>query len=357
MMGGSVNCKKNITFNATEGNKMKRNSFLDIIKGICIMFVITTHYTWTKTQREDMLFYFWIGMAVPIFMIITGYVYTKSYRKNEITGLAQAYYPGNLVPRLLRFAVPFVMAYAVEILLKYIYEPKKFDFWRMVARAYKGGPGYGSYYIPVMFQFVFVFPLIYWIVKKKGFVGLLICGGVNVVYELMSNFEWFEKSTYRLLVFRFILVIAYGCYVAFYEEAKMKIGWAIASFILGVAYLCSLMYGEYKIEIFPYWKHVNMLACLYIIPIMGILIRKGRGRFFVLEILGKASFNIFLFQKIYYHSFAKRYVYHYVDGFYQRLAANIILCCIVGVIFYYIECPITTKLIRMIRRKKEKQTA
>ena len=340
----------------TEGVIMKRNNFLDILKGISVIFVITTHYTWSRAQRQDLLFFFWIGMAVPIFMIITGYVYTKSYQKNEMNTLGKAYSLANILSRLLRFVIPFGMIYVIEISLRYFLE-HRLNIRKIPLDMLLGGKYYGSYYIPMMFQFVFIFPISYFIIKKKGFKGVIICGIINTVYELMTNFEWFPKSTYRVLVFRFILVIAYGCYVAFYEKAKMKKSWAVVSLFIGTAYLIILTYKLFKVGFFPYWKHVNMLACLYIMPIMGVLIRKGRGKCAPLELIGKASFNIFLVQKLYYHFFAKDYIYTIVDGFYLRLIANIVICCIVGVIFYYIESPITTKLVKVCRKTFSKENA
>ena len=65
----------------------KRNHFVDVLKGICIIFVIFTHASWTDEQRVKLLFPFWIDMAVPFFMLVSGYVYTKSFQKNGIETL------------------------------------------------------------------------------------------------------------------------------------------------------------------------------------------------------------------------------------------------------------------------------
>ena len=330
---------------------MKRNSFLDVVKGICIFFVIMTHYTFSKHQRADMFFFLWVGMAVPIFMIITGYVYSKSYEKNKINSFTEAYSTINLIPRLLRFTVPYAMAYLAEIILKFTMERHKFHLSKIFLKFFCGGEGYGSYYIPVMFQFIFLFPVIYFIVKKKGFWGVIICGAINAAYEVMTGIYVIGKPAYLILVFRFILVIAFGCYVALNEEIQTKKLWAILSFIIGLIYLLSMRRIHYPRIVFPYWKHVNMIACLYIIPIMGILIRKCRFGFLPLEMIGKATFNIFLVQKIYYHYFAKKYFYVYTDSFYLRLMINIVVCCVVGIIFYYIESQITTRLVQWSRKK------
>ena len=70
---------------------MKRNSTFDIIKGICIFLVVMTHLPWTAEER--LLFYFplWVEMAVPLFMLVSGFLYAKSFRKKDIETLENAY--------------------------------------------------------------------------------------------------------------------------------------------------------------------------------------------------------------------------------------------------------------------------
>lgn len=63
-------------------NSANRLQHLDFYKGICILFIIITHYNWTDQQRLAYGFPFWIDMAVPIFMVITGYVSALSKKRN-----------------------------------------------------------------------------------------------------------------------------------------------------------------------------------------------------------------------------------------------------------------------------------
>ena len=62
---------------------MKRNQFIDVIKGICILLVILTHFDWIEAERLKCFFPYWMNPAVPIFMIISGYVFTESYKKRR----------------------------------------------------------------------------------------------------------------------------------------------------------------------------------------------------------------------------------------------------------------------------------
>ncbi|MCR5272872.1 MAG: acyltransferase family protein, partial [Lachnospiraceae bacterium] len=57
----------------------KRIEFLDYMKAICVMLVITTHVDWPMKQTP--IFDYFINMAVPIFMIISGYNFAMSSQR------------------------------------------------------------------------------------------------------------------------------------------------------------------------------------------------------------------------------------------------------------------------------------
>ena len=78
-------------------NQTERYHSIDFLKGICIVFIIVTHYAWEDSERLRYLFTFWIDMAVPIFMIMSGYVYTKSFLKKDIGTLEKAYNIRNIL--------------------------------------------------------------------------------------------------------------------------------------------------------------------------------------------------------------------------------------------------------------------
>ena len=68
-----------------------------------------------------------------------------------------------------------------------------------------------------------------------------------------------------------------------------------------------------------------------------------------LELFGKASFNIFLVQMIYY-LVASKFLYPRIENVIVILIINLLVCLSVGVIFYKIETPITQKVIKLIKR-------
>ena len=95
----------------------RRYHSIDFAKGICILFVISTHYTWQDTERLKYLFPFWIDMAIPVFMIISGFVYTKSYQKHQIVTIDKAYMIDSFLGKIIRYSVPFMIAFLIEELV------------------------------------------------------------------------------------------------------------------------------------------------------------------------------------------------------------------------------------------------
>lgn len=112
------------------------------------------------------------------------------------------------------------------------------------------------------------------------------------------------------------------------------------------AYLFS--YTDYVPKIITYWSTTFFAVCLLIVPTFGWVLRNIHWRFKPLELSDKASFNIFLIQLI-YHNFTDR-MYELIPNRGLQLTFNFINCVGVGLLFYYIEQPITRYLIKKIKK-------
>ena len=86
-----------------------------------------------------------------------------------------------------------------------------------------GGEGPGSYYTPVMVQFILVIPVIIKVIKKYRLGGLAVCFLVNLSLEFFKNVVNMGADIYRLLIFRYIFAIAYEVYL--YFDSGRKISW------------------------------------------------------------------------------------------------------------------------------------
>lgn len=149
-------------------DNVKRENNLDVIKGIMMIFIIVTHYGWDSEVRLKLLFPFWIDMAVPSLMIISGYVYAKSYMRNNITEMEKAYKLTFILKKINRYTIPFLITIIIQMILSrktsFMFVPESKSL--ILKWILSGGTGPGSYYYPCMIQLIFYFPLIYFGIKK-----------------------------------------------------------------------------------------------------------------------------------------------------------------------------------------------
>ncbi len=339
----SIRIKDQMSELQKKASKANRNHFIDILKGICIIFVIVTHFSWTADEKLKYYFPFWINMAVPLFMIISGYVYAFSYKKHNIKCTSDAYELKGILSKMVRYTVPFAIAFAIEIgYMVYAHKmPADEDLiLRLIKDFMVGGYGPGSYYFPLMIQFIFIYPIIYFIVTKYEFKGVLLIGLLNALFELMQCAYCLNYTCYRLLIFRYILLIAVGCCTAQGKVKQHKLVLLI-SFVIGLIFIYNYNYLEYEPKIVTHWTKTSFVACLYIIPLAVLMLSYlGNVRFAPLEYIGKASYNIFLTQMVWYH-FGFRWLEKVISDRLTVLAVDIAICVVVGIIFYYLEKPIT----------------
>ena len=87
-----------------------RSNMLDSIKGLMILFIIITHFRFNyPSDYQKLGFYFYIDMAVPVFIIITAYLYSSQFTKRNILLLKDCYSLELILHKVLRFIVPFAI--------------------------------------------------------------------------------------------------------------------------------------------------------------------------------------------------------------------------------------------------------
>ena len=329
---------------------LNRNHFIDVLKGICIIFVVFTHASWTPEQNLKLLFPFWIDMAVPFFMLVTGYVYTKSFQKNGIETLDSAYNKKYLLKNFIRYTIPYFIAFAIDFCVQvilYIRNPtgiKRF-LVHEIALFLQGGNGPGSYYYPEMIQIMFLFPIIYALVKKYNWKGVLVVAFATFFFEVLK-FPYMEnEGQYRLLLFRYFMLIAFGSYFAMNKMNRKH--WILS--VVGFCFIILFKYTNYSPKIFKWWTGTSMFPVLFIVPIFGFLVGKNI-KFAPLEKIGKASYNIFLTQMVYYcYLYGK--IKELLVNVYLNAVISIAICVIIGIVFYEIENRITKKVTAKVIEK------
>jgi peptidoglycan/LPS O-acetylase OafA/YrhL len=271
-----------------------------------------------------------------------------SYERNGIKTLSDCYGYRFVMNKIIRYTIPFIMAYAIEIVVSIIF--KGMTIYGMVVNFIDGGVGPGSYYYPIMIQFIFVFPFIYSIIKKYDFMGIIICFFINGMYEVIQRSYGMALGNYRLLVFRYIFLMGVGCYL-YMGKKKPKILFGILSMLLGAGWLIAYCYLGYQPIVIIYWSKTSLLAALWIVPIVWVLLKNpklSQLKCKPLEEMGKASYNIFLTQMVFF-SYAVGTVYKIIPSRAVQLIICILVSMLVGYIFYLIESKITNRISKIFK--------
>ena len=281
--------------------RKKRIDFLDYMKAACVIMVIITHYDWH--DKTTPVFTMLINMAVPVFMIISGYNFAMSNRKKTGGKFGEMYAWRMMKPKLVRFLVPFFTVCLVEIVMLLLENKNIHPFRIFLMGAY--GPG--SYYVPIMIQLLILFPIIYKLVEKNALLGVTMAGIANLTFEIAVNCLHIEKYYYRLSIGRYLLLIAFGCYLYLHPEHRVSRRQMAGMFLVGLGYLIMVFGFDREPLIFEYWLPTAMPVAFYIFPIVILLFRK----FYHVTIpgmignlltwIGQASYHIFLVQMVYYH--------------------------------------------------------
>jgi hypothetical protein len=274
-------------------------------------------------------------------------MYAVSYKKNNINSICDAYLAKNITNKILRFTIPFSIIFIIEQIIYFLqngqqYSRSVLDFIHLFLI---GGTWSGSYYYPVMIQFVFVYPVIFFIIKKHDLKGVLIYGILNLVFEILKSAYFMNEECYRLLMFCYIFVISYGCYLAI-GKVKVKNTWYLFSFITGFLYLIIVCYTKHNPIIIIFWTHTSLFSGLYVFPIISILFSKINLRCGLLEILGRALFDIFLVQKVYFTYIGL--IPFSINNRFIQILVNISICITTGLVFYFIEVIAVKRILKSL---------
>lgn len=130
-------------------------------------------------------------------------------------------------------------------------------------------------------------------IEKFDYKGLLVCVAFNLLFEIIKTPLFIHEELYRLLIFRYVTVIAFGCYFAIGKK-KLNLATNIILTSVGIVYIIVYKYIAVTPLIMFFWTGTSMIACMLVVPISDKLIHFDKLKFKPFEILGKASYNIFL---------------------------------------------------------------
>ncbi|MBS4535503.1 acyltransferase family protein [Clostridium sp. D2Q-14] len=300
------------------------------MKTVSIVLVILNH-SLSVEQNDMVLGPFWLDMAVPFFMIVTGITYSMSADRKGIDKFGSWFKWKNINKKLSRILIPYSIIIILEAMSYGISSSQSLGIF--MYKVVTGGWGPGSYYIPVLIQLLVVFPILFFSSKKYPKTTIVLAFSFHLVFDIVANILPIADWIYRLSVFRYLVFIVVG--ITLYNYPKKVLEWKrklIILALLSAAYIWMCTYYGYMPSIFIKWNTTSLptvfwafglvvLAFKYINDMKEIRIRN------MIEIISNGTLHIYLVQMVYFH----------FDFGRLNLVINILLCLIVGILFYYIE--------------------
>lgn len=285
-----------------------------------------------------------IGQAVPIFMVVSGYLGYAKYKKNCLIDLR------HQIPKLFkRVLLPFLIILLIQIFLKL-----KIGNLNIESLLEKGGIGPGSYYPYVFIQCAFCLPFIAAIVHryKRVWVSSVIMICLSVCFNTLLDAVNISDSAYRLLAVRYLFYLYLGC---IWNKGGMKSKVTMTALVIMSAifvYLQRYQYINFEPLFINDWRGYNWLGAFYttgVIYVLGKIYQAnfsaGLKKAFVL--LGRYSYEIFLTQ-MFVFSFIKRKMFRGITplSFQQLIYISITLVLSIApiIIWCYRESLVSFKL-------------
>lgn len=279
----------------------QRNEFLDFLKGVAILCVILIHNVPDMIQKETLSWYH-IGQAVPIFMVVSGYLGYAKYKQTHTIEIK------NQIPKLFkRVLLPFLIILVIQIFLKI-----KMGNLNMDSLIEKGGIGPGSYYPYVFIQCALCLPFIAAIVHHYS--RAWISAGIMIVLSICFNsllvYINISDAAYRLLAVRYLCYIYLGC---LWNKQGIKSKMTMLILVLiSAAFVYLQRYQRINFEplLINDWRGYNWLGAFYTMGVIYGLNQIYHSNYLtqlkqIFKIFGKHSYEIFLTQ-MFVFSFIKR---------------------------------------------------
>lgn len=150
------------------GIDKQRIIIFDILKVLAIIFVILQHLYQFTEIGSSILFPLVINQAVPIFLLISAFLYAK--HKGSRT-LKECYDVRDILYKFLYFGIPSLIVYILYCLKQIITNRTFISALALIKIFIMGNYGLGSYYFGILIQFYLFMPLILFLVKKYKWGG------------------------------------------------------------------------------------------------------------------------------------------------------------------------------------------
>lgn len=318
---------------------MSRDLRIDYLKTCAIVMIITQH-SLSNSIIQKIGGAFYISQAVSIFIILSAYNFANSYNRINVITIIDCYRT-NTLKKISRILVPFIIMFLIELLILLTINTN-ISLYELLIAFITGGYGPGSYFTPIMIQLILIFPLLYYWGKKNMKSMLIVIFLINLCFEVYAHFN-LTNNEYRLILIRYLFLISLGIYLSLVKTANKYI--IIICTAISIMYIFSIHYLNFKPPVFLQWQSRNVPSFFY--PFALILlsfkylpqkINATLKRIIVL--ISNSTFHIFLIQMMYFWLSINSKLP--IPSIVKPLF-NILICTIIGVLFYKSEKTIKFK--------------
>lgn len=278
-------------------------------------------------------------------------------QKDGNLSLGDLYSKDYFTSKYYRYVVPFFVLYFASTVVG-LYLQALDSFYPAMFIGFLPFWGPGNWFIPVLFQFVIIFPLLYKCFSMKPKLTVFLCFASDLFFQLLYYFIFHDAPAELRLAYRafilcsimfYLTAVGFGLWFSKGYEMKSKRNLFIWILLpLSVAYLIAYQFfdfrfefisGDYNFLVFPYSAFLFLLG-------MRFLPKNPQGKIAkVISTIGKSTYHILLFQILYfgisYYFFPFYSIEAVGEGFYLlyyvQCAVNFIICIPAGVTLYAFE--------------------
>ncbi len=321
----------------------------DYLKFIGIISVIITHSDFTTEHRELFIFPYFIDMAVPVFMIITGYMNSLSCQKRQIKSISEYFKRGGVLKRINYILLPLLIIYLAEIIIYATYYNENITIPFLIELIRYDNMGPGSYYPIVLIQIYLIFPFMYVLFNKSPAISSVLIVLVEIIYEIIKNVSEMDEDIYRVVGIRYIVCILLGMVLFRYKE-KLKLKRFYILSIPSALYIYLISYTDYELQVFNSWISTSMPTNLwaFTLVLLGLNCFKRLPRFIdrAVNKIGSSTYFIFLVQMMWF-SFAPD---KNIENLALAFLLNLFVSLFGGLLFEYVYQYIESLIMRKIKK-------
>jgi peptidoglycan/LPS O-acetylase OafA/YrhL len=291
--------------------------------------------------------------AVPIFVILLGVNSGMSFIRRGYASLKASYSKDYFKRRLQRFYVPFLMILAISLLIGLIetyisgINQIQLSIFALIGVVPIYAPG--NYFILLVFQFVLVFPLFFYVYRRRPKLLLVACFVIGFLFQILFLFsQLISSDVYVDSILRFLPGIALGLWICEdLDLASKRNRFILLGTLVAVFFFVLNALSVYGQAVQPLSQLVGILypfALFYptLLVLAGIKYIPSEAASRVLSSVadcGKASYHIFLVQMLYFNLFTFFGILKLLNPTSNILldavvvAGNVVCCVVVGFLF------------------------